>query len=45
MQSIKTYILESGNFKADRQFLIKTGTLNTEMHDKLKDNRVEHGIK
>jgi hypothetical protein len=45
MQSIKTYILESGKVETERLFLIKTGTLSPEKNDKLKESRVELSLK
>jgi hypothetical protein len=45
MQSVKTYILESGKVKAERLFLIETGKLNPEKKGKLKDSRAELSLK
>ncbi|MCP4459226.1 MAG: hypothetical protein GY816_14575, partial [Cytophagales bacterium] len=45
MQSIKSYILENVNVKAERLFLIETGVLSPEKKNKLKDSRVELSLK
>jgi hypothetical protein len=45
MQSVKTYILESGKVKAERLFLIETGELNPEKKEELEDSRVELMLK
>jgi hypothetical protein len=45
MQSVKTYILESGKVKAERLFLIETGELNPEKKEELEGSRVELMLK